>query len=409
METEEKIDDLAETRQLIEIWLSRGLSKKLQEIVVAGGYDSEQQVITRAIQNLYERTKFNQDGHLVVKEQEYLKTGFITLSKNEINKAITFLDKNPTSNELDYSERTKFYGNYNIGLINSFYNRLLPVKYALLVLLKLHLESQESWISFDDFKSKIKDASKYFVYKTNAIIKNDEILKDINLGFPKINVNQLNKIILTEKQIIELDKSMNHFIRKCVGAYVKNRDKNKNSHTMKGACFELGLMNVKMEYKNNEDDKKSKPIIYVSISDNGKNFVKKENPFLDKISKGIKPGLIFSKDEARFYLDKILPRFKFENEFVNLLIKKQKINHTNDVKDLFQNEYSKWLEKNHPTVRKEIHEKLHEGEDMTRINSLVIMARLIELGIFKKDPNSRFGPYELTVEWKPKEKDLPKK
>ena len=52
MKTEEKIDDLAETRQLIEVWLSRGLSKKLQEIVVAGGYDSEQQVITRAIQNL---------------------------------------------------------------------------------------------------------------------------------------------------------------------------------------------------------------------------------------------------------------------------------------------------------------------------------------------------------------------
>jgi hypothetical protein len=62
--------------------------------------------------------------------------------------------------------------------------------------------------------------------------------------------------------------------------------------------------------------------------------------------------------------------------------------------------YEKWLESNHTDVYEEIKEKMIDDKsDFTRINSLVIMARLIELGIFEKDPNSRFGPYYLTKEW----------
>ena len=130
-----------ERKQLLELYIEAELARKIQELKDTGGFDSDKQVIIRAIENYHERMKFNQEQQLAVQEP-ILDKGVITVGDDEIGRAIKFLKERPTSNELEYSEITKFYGNYNIGLINSFYNRLLPVKYALLVLLKLHLEKE---------------------------------------------------------------------------------------------------------------------------------------------------------------------------------------------------------------------------------------------------------------------------
>ena len=72
--------------------------------------------------------------------------------------------------------------------------------------MKLHLEKESECITLDDFKHEMKEASKSFVYRTNAIIGDDEEFSDVNLGFPKVSSDKNNKLVLSEKQIIELDK-----------------------------------------------------------------------------------------------------------------------------------------------------------------------------------------------------------
>ena len=110
-----------ERKQLLELYIEAELARKIQELKDTGGFDSDKQVIIRAIENYHERMKFNQEQHIAVQET-ILDKGFITVGDDEIGHAIKFLKERPTSNELEYSEITKFYGNYNIGLINSFYN-----------------------------------------------------------------------------------------------------------------------------------------------------------------------------------------------------------------------------------------------------------------------------------------------
>ena len=103
----------------------------------------------------------------------------------------------------------------------------------------------------------------------------------------------------------------------------------------------------------------------------------------------------FSKDEISFYLDKILPKFEFEHHFVDELIKKKRFEKSYQIQELFEERYFVWLEKNFPNdfskFMKEDNEK--SKKDFVRTRSLSIMARLVELGIFVKEPGKKFGPY----------------
>ena len=96
-----------ERKQLLELYIEAELARKIQELKDTGGFDSDKQVIIRAIENYHERMKFNQEQHIAVQET-ILEKGFITVDDDEIKNAIKFLKEHPTSNELEYSEITKF-------------------------------------------------------------------------------------------------------------------------------------------------------------------------------------------------------------------------------------------------------------------------------------------------------------
>ena len=58
--------------------------------------------------------------------------------------------------------------------------------------------------------------------------------------------------------------------------------------------------------------------IYLTLSENGKEFVSYKNNLINFIynSKQNEPDSIFSQQEREFYFKKILPGYKFENDFV---------------------------------------------------------------------------------------------
>ena len=67
-----------------------------------------------------------------------------------------------------------------------------------------------------------------------------------------------------------------------------------------------------------------------------------------------------------------------------------------DIKELFERQYLEWLKLNYPQDYQELTGKDDRKlSDFVRMRSLVIMSRLVELGIFVKEPGSKFGPYYL--------------
>ena len=166
-----------------------------------------------------------------------------------------------------------------------------------------------------------------------------------------------------------------------------------------GACFEMDLIHAKSVYKNNQeqnhdDSTKMKKKIVVTLNERGLKFVLLKNNLMDFVygHSSTKPEKIFSDDEKNFYLNEILSRFEFENDFVSDLIKGGTIESSNYLKKVFEEKYLKFLKIKFPD--KALPPNMQSSYTF-RIRALVIMARLIEFGIFKKQPGTKSGPYVL--------------
>jgi hypothetical protein len=178
---------------------------------------------------------------------------------------------------------------------------------------------------------------------------------------------------------------------------------------MGGALFEMGLIKAKSEIVDESHDSKK---IYVTLSENGKEFVSYKNDLIDFIYnvKSNQPSSIFSQQEREFYFKKILPEFEFEHIFVKLLLEKEqieviknvgtdseiveifncsKIEHTSKIRDLFKQEFCTFCENKFDDVK--FLNTLQE--ESVRIRSNTIMGRLMEFGVYTKDPKSKSGPY----------------
>ena len=148
----------------------------------------------------------------------------------------------------------------------------------------------------------------------------------------------------------------------------------------------MGLILAKVT---NYDEKKNSGKIYVTLSESGKEFVSYKNRIIDFVYGHLQeePSSIFTQQERGFYFRKILPEFKFENEFAEYLTGLERIKKTSDIKDDFTEQFGEWCKKE------------FSGRDVSldpntvRIYSNNIMNRLMEFGVFSKDPKSRSGPY----------------
>jgi hypothetical protein len=73
--------------------------------------------------------------------------------------------------------------------------------------------------------------------------------------------------------------------------------------------------------------------------------------------------------------------------FVEYLMKNTQIDHTQDIKKWFKEEFHNFCKLEFPL------DKISLEENIVRIYSNTIMGRLMEFEIFTKDPKSKSGPY----------------
>jgi hypothetical protein len=187
-------------------------------------------------------------------------------------------------------------------------------------------------------------------------------------------------------------RSSKRFTEQFVGRRLRMQESQKEYDVqMGGALFELGLIKAKSEIVNELHDSKK---IYVTLSENGKEFVSYKNDMIDFIYnvQTNQPSSIFSQQETEFYFKKILPEFEFEHIFVKKLdglLENYQIEHTSKIRELFKEQFRIFCENKFDDVK--FLNTLQE--EAVRIRSNTIMGRLMEFGVFTKDPKSKSGPY----------------
>ena len=223
----------------------------------------------------------------------------------------------------------------------------------------------------------------------------DKLKKDREIVFTAVKqcgfaLKYADKIFKEDKEIIHEAIKSDGWALQFVGRKLQKHE----GIQMGGACFEMGLIEAKTPTYDEEekmrglrDTRLGK--IFVTLSENGKEFVSYKNDLIDYLynSRESQPSSIFSQQERKFYFKKILPEYKFENDFVGQLMKHGRIEHTQEIKTLFKEKFLKFF-----------HSEFRDAEillkdDAVKMYSNTIMNRLMEFGVFVKDPKSKSGPY----------------
>ena len=388
---------------MIDVFLEDAVEKQIKEIQKVENLKDERDVIYRAIQSYFEKVTKNEIISDGVKFEKINKTSFDgTVDFSQLSGILKNIETNGLIERLPQSD---IYGLDGAGIIWIFHNRLLPVKFSLLCLSQMIMEQNDPWIDLEDLKKYVQDSAKNFVDILDNFpdIENDF---GVTTGFPRSfsSIRNANKDLDVDKILLSRSRSKKRFSEQFVGRklrlkQIQNQRMLSESYCIGGACFEMDLIHAKSVYKNNQeqnhdDSTKMKKKIVVTLNERGLKFVLLKNNLMDFVygHSSTKPEKIFSDDEKNFYLNEILSRFEFENDFVSDLIKGGTIESSNYLKKVFEEKYLKFLKMKFPD--KALPE-FKWSPDTFRIRALVIMARLIEFGIFKKQPGTKSGPYIL--------------
>ena len=274
-------------------------------------------------------------------------------------------------------------------MIARFQTKILPVKFSLLCLSKMIIEQENPWIDLNELKQYTLDSVKIFIKKFYSSSNQDEL--KVSGGFP---IFKQNKFRSDEDSRLVYARSCKRFQEQFIGRKLHPKELQKNDGVdMGGALFEMKLIQAKTIF----EDEKNSGKIFVTLSENGKEFVSYKNDLIGFIYGNNQdiPKSIFSQQEAEFYFKKILPEFKFENDFVEYLMKNpqiehtQQIEHTRNIKKWFKEEFLNFC-KSEFSVK-----DVSLQENTVRIYSNTIMGRLMEFGVFTKEPTRKSGPYTL--------------
>ena len=388
---------------MIDVFLEDAVEKQIKEIQKVENLKDERDVIYRAIQSYFEKVTKNEIISDGVKFEKINKTSFDgTVDFSQLSGILKNIETNGLIERLPQSD---IYGLDGAGIIWIFHNRLLPVKFSLLCLSQMIMEQNDPWIDLEDLKKYVQDSAKNFVDILDNFpdIENDF---GVTTGFPRSfsSIRNANKDLDVDKILLSRSRSKKRFSEQFVGRklrlkQIQNQRMLSERYCIGGACFEMDLIHAKSVYKNNQeqnhdDSTKMKKKIVVTLNERGLKFVLLKNNLMDFVygHSSTKPEKIFSDDEKNFYLNEILSRFEFENDFVSDLIKGGTIESSNYLKKVFEEKYLKFLKMKFPDKALPSH---MQSSVTFRIRALVIMARLIEFGIFKKQPGTKSGPYIL--------------
>jgi len=306
----------------------------------------------------------------------------------EIQKLEKILAQVTSENLIEKLPQHEMYGMESAAIIFRFHTKILPVKFSLLCLSKMMIEQDSPWIDLNELKQYTLDSAKIFIQKFDSSSIRYKL--KARVGFPIFKRSKVN--VPYEDLFLVYVRSCKRFQEQFVGrklhATYRLSDENLyGSVHMGGACFEMGLVNAKSMHTEESHPKSGK--IFVTLSPNGKEFVKLPNNLINFIynDKENEPSSIFSQQETEFYFKKILPKFKFENDFVEHLMKHEQIEHTREIKIWFEEKFLNFCNSEFPGVN------IPLQENTVRIYSNTIMNRLMEFGVFTKDPKSKSGPY----------------
>lgn len=252
------------------------------------------------------------------------------------------------------------------SLIWSFYNRFFPVK-IIVNQLAIMMGTQNTWIELSQLHDTAYGftellSSKLREYEeSHNLVRNQKISTGLptpiseikkGRGFQRQKIQ--SKVIASKMRFIE------HFIGKLTSKV--------SPFEFKGACFELGLMGVKVEGTT----------CFVTLTDLGRNLALLENPILDHDQY----DKVFSDDESDFIVEKIISQFKLENTIVTKILDEVYGKHqliADDIDKIFEKEFLQYHKKEKPKNPKEL---ASFEKEMVRIR-VATMGRLSELNKVK--------------------------
>jgi hypothetical protein len=395
MSKNEKSTFSSNSGSMFHIFLESELIEMIKHIQKNENLKNEGEVITHLIQNYVKKNVMqqNQIKHEISKatfDESKYQSPIVSVGDLEFNGSIQFqklekiLAQVTSENLIKKLPQHKIYGLSGVGMIHRFHTKIFPVKFSLMCLSRMIEEADNPWIGLTELKRYTLYSAKTFLEKFNSSpIKNKF---KINAGFP----NQEPKLDVNEEDWLSYARSSKRFTEQFVGRKLQKHE----GIQMGGACFEMGLIEAKTTTFDEEEkmrglrDTKFGKII-VTLSENGKEFVSYKNDLIDYIynSRGSEPGSVFSQQEREFYFKKILPEYKFENDFVSYLMKHEQIEHTQEIKTWFKEKFLKYCNSEFPDV------EITLKDNDVRMYSNTIMNRLMEFGVFVKDPKSKSGPY----------------
>ena len=366
---------------MLSFFMESSLLKKIAEIKNNEDLTDEREVIIRAIHNYYKKTISDYPRPREQFDNELHETTFD--GSVEIEKLEKILAEIKSETFIKKLPQHQIYNSLkSAGMMHRLHTKILPVKFSLLCLSTMIVEQNNPWIDLNDLKSYALESAKSFIVKFESSPIRNKF--KIESGFP---MSKSGDFKTDHDSYLLYARSSKRFTEEFVGRKLQKR----NGIQIGGACFEMGLMLAKVT---NYDEKKNSGKIYVTLSESGKEFVSYKNSIIDYVYGHLqeKPPSIFTQQERRFYFRKILPEFKFENMFVEYLTNHDRIEHTREIKDEFRKRFYKYCNSEFPD------RDISLDENTIRIYSNTIMNRLMEFGVFSKDPKSRSGPYTRMID-----------
>lgn len=361
---------------MLNFFVESSLLEKITEIQRNENLNDEREVIIRAIQNYYKKTISDYARPQEQFEDELPRTTFD--GSVDIERLEELLAEIGPENFIEKLPQHQIYNSLkSAGMMHRLHTKILPVKFSLLCLSTMIVEQNNPWVDLNDLKSYALESARIFIKNfESSPIRNKFKIKS---GFPMSKSGDLKT---DHDSYLLYIRSSKRFTEEFIGRKLQKR----NGIQIGGACFEMGLILAKVT---NYDEKKNSGKIYVTLSESGKEFVSYKNRIIDFVYGHLQeePSSIFTQQERGFYFRKILPEFKFENEFAEYLTGLERIKKTSDIKDDFTEQFGKWC-------KKEFSDRdVSLDPNTVRIYSNNIMNRLMEFGVFSKDPKSRSGPY----------------
>jgi metal-responsive CopG/Arc/MetJ family transcriptional regulator len=312
---------------IIKLDLESDLYQKIQELVKQEKYSDLYEFVKIAVQNqILEETSESKN---ITENFEEVSQNF-NIKPNEDYKELIEHIK-------DVSGKNDHIHTSSSNLIWTFYNRFFPTKIIVSTLASI-TTPEKIWFPLEqvryesfNFAVSISDKLRRFE-EDNDWGRNKKL--STGLPLPESEVNGLKGKKRKDK-LLKITASQMRFKEQFVGRFVK-KDK-----SFKGACFELGLVRIKIV----------KDTCLMRLSRLGVEFASLDNPILTNE----KFDVTFSEKETKFIQNKIFPKFKLEEIIVKRILnelKRKKLS-SDDIDEIYQNEWINFEKQKGKITRKD--------------------------------------------------------